>query len=79
MTTIDTQDIYGNDVPKDTIIKGNYNTDNLDYLRFGDEWYFDIPSSQFVKNVNYLSPMIQIIGMDGGLRGLMPIYYLRRR
>lgn len=79
MTTIDTQDIYGNDVPKDTIIKGNYNTDNLDYLRFGDEWYFDLPSSQFVKNVNYLSPMIQIIGMDGGLRGLMPIYYLRRR
>ena len=79
MVTIDTEDIYGNIVPKDTILKGNYNTDNFDYLRFGDEWYFDIPSSQFVKRVNYLSPMIQIIGLDGGLRGLMPIYYLRRR
>lgn len=79
MVTIDREDVYGNVITKDTIVKGNYNADNLDYLRFGDEWYFDVPSLQFVKNVNYLAPMIQIIGLDGELRGLMPIYYLRRR
>lgn len=79
MTTIDTKDIYGNIIQKDTIIKGNYTTDNLDYLRFGDEWYFDPSTLHFIKNVNYISPMIQIIGLDGSLRGLMPIYYLRRR
>ena len=79
MVTIDSQDKYGNTIEKDTIVKGNYNTDNIDYLRFGDEGYFDRPSLQFVKNVNYISPMIQIIGLDGNLRGLMPIYYLRRR
>lgn len=79
MVTIDSQDKYGNTIEKDTIVKGNYNTDNIDYLRFGDEWYFDRPSLQFVKRVNYISPMIQIIGLDGNLRGLMPIYYLRRR
>lgn len=79
MTTIDSQDAYGNIIQKDTIIKGNYSTDNLDYLRFGDEWYFDNSTLHFIKNVNYISPMIQIIGLDGSLRGLMPIYYLRRR
>jgi hypothetical protein len=53
--------------------------DNITYLRFGEEWYFDKNTFSFSKNVNYISPMIEILGLDNELRGLMPIYYIRRK
>ena len=76
---LDNVDKAGNSSEKDTIIKGNYNSDNISNLRFGDEWFFDIKTKQFIKMANYVSPMVEIKGLDGSSRGLMPIYYIRRR
>lgn len=78
-TTLVLEDKNSNIIEKDTIIRTQYTVDNVTYLRFGEEWYFDKNTFSFSKNVNYISPMIEILGLDNELRGLMPIYYIRRK
>lgn len=73
------EDNLGNLIEKDSIVKGEYNPDYITWLRFGEEWYFDKNTKGFAKTVNYISPMVEILGLDKSFRGLMPIYYIRRK
>ena len=63
----------------DTTIKLKYNSDNIDYLRFGEEIYFDKTNCNFIKNCNYVAPVVRIFASDNSFIGYYPIYYVRKR
>jgi len=61
------------------VVMAYYTPEDINFLRFGDQWLFDFSAMQFIKEVNYLTPMIDIIGPDGSSRGKMPLYYVRKK
>lgn len=63
----------------DTTIKLKYNSDNIEYLRFGEEIYFDKTNHNFIKNTNYIAPIIRMFSTNGSFIGFYPMYYIRRR
>ena len=78
MTRIIKEDSLFNVFETDTIIEGSYDAYSITHLRFGEEWVFDKSELRFYKKTNYISPMIEIRGLDNSIRGLMPMYYIRR-
>ncbi|MBQ9311417.1 MAG: hypothetical protein IJ213_00035 [Bacteroidales bacterium] len=63
----------------DTTIKLTYNSEDIDFLRFGEEIYFDKINFNFIKTTNYIAPVVRIFATDGSLIGFYPIYYIRKR
>ncbi|MDO5760644.1 MAG: hypothetical protein Q4Q06_06430 [Bacteroidota bacterium] len=63
----------------DTIINLKYNAEDIDYLKFGEEVYFDKTNMTFLKKTNYLSPMISIKDNKGEFLYYYPLYYIRKK
>lgn len=63
----------------DTTVVVRYEVENIDCLRFGEEIYFDKSSCNFIKNTNYVAPIIRIYSDKGEFRGFYPLYYIRKK
>lgn len=63
----------------DTIISLKYNSEDIDYLKFGEEIYFDKTNLGFIKHTNYLAPMISIKDDKGSFLYYYPLYHIRKK
>lgn len=63
----------------DTIISLKYNSEDIDHLKFGEEIYFDKTNLSFIKNTNYLAPMISIKDDKGTFLYYYPLYHIRKK
>ena len=77
-TTIYTVDNNQNEIEKDTIINLTYNSDDIDYLRFGEEIIYDKGNNNFYKQVNYYAPVTRIFTSGGTFVGFYPLFYIRK-
>ena len=64
---------------KDTVIMLTYNSDDIDYIRFGEQLVYDKKSHYIVKSVNYFSPVIRIFTASNVFVGFYPLYYIRKQ
>jgi len=77
-TTIFTIGDNQNEIERDTIINLTYNSDDIDYLRFGEEIIYDKGNNNFYKQVNYYAPIIRIFTSGGTFIGFYPLFYIRK-
>ncbi|MBR1775346.1 MAG: hypothetical protein IJ759_07480 [Bacteroidales bacterium] len=68
-----------NEIETDTIITLTYNSDDIDHLRFGEQILYDKKSHNFIKSVNYYSPIIRIFTSNNIFIGFYPLYYIRKQ
>jgi hypothetical protein len=72
------EDSLSNVIEKDTIIRMRYNSDDIEYFRFGQQWVFDLETLTFTKQINYFAPVIALSASDGTFRGFYPLFYIRK-
>lgn len=63
----------------DTILNMQYNAEDFDCLRFGEQIDFDKTHLYFSKKTNYISPVISIKDKNGDFMYYYPIYYIRKK
>jgi hypothetical protein len=79
LETIVKTDKDNNEQNVDTTLVLHYNSENIDHIRFGEEIYFDKINFNFIKNTNYIAPIVSIFGKDNSFRGYYPMYYIRKK
>lgn len=74
------EDLGDNNIKEtDTILNMQYQSEDFEYLRFGEEIYFNKNTLSFTKNTNYIAPIIAIKDKNGTFLYYYPIYYIRKK
>ena len=80
VTTTIISDLPDNNITEtDTTITLSYKSEDIDYLRFGEEINYDKQNHNFTKIVNYYAPVVRIFATNGQFRGYYPLYYIRKK
>ena len=74
------EDLGDNNIKEtDTILNMQYQSEDFEYIRFGEEIYFNKNTLSFIKNTNYIAPIIAIKDKNENFLYYYPIYYIRKK
>ncbi|MBR1770038.1 MAG: hypothetical protein IJ748_06240 [Bacteroidales bacterium] len=69
----------GTEKEYEVVLNIDYTGADFDYLRFGEEIYFDVKNFGFIKNTNYIAPVIGKKAVGESQTLYYPVFYLRKK
>lgn len=63
----------------DTTLNMQFQSEDFEHLRFGEEIYFSKNTLSFVKHTNYVAPLVSIRDKEGNFLYYYPVYYIRKK